>query len=316
MSSRRLFGLVCLLLLCVPARAAQPSTTPPPALPGRALLPDRFDLRATLKRTIDVSRPIDGQVVILENSEDIALQSPLDQEVTIPKRALLYGRYYVQGNTLSLRVERALWNGGSVPLNAYLIAPVPLNVPASQPAGYSTAPPRLLGISADASFGSRLTLAAQQQELPAGTPLALRHLDRDYKPQAVLSEIDSTWDDVAVARRLAPTGDARSELVLGLAYMQDQLLRRDPVKAAFWFLRAAEQGLPAAQNDIAVLYADGQGVARDDVAAHMWFELSIEGGRERDRSALEILERRMSPAQIADATQRAAAWRQAHPQRH
>ena len=55
----------------------------------------------------------------------------------------------------------------------------------------------------------------------------------------------------------------------------------DYSEAARWERRAAEQGEPNAQTDIAYLYETGKGVPLDYVAAYTWYTRAIAAG---DRS--------------------------------
>jgi TPR repeat protein len=49
-------------------------------------------------------------------------------------------------------------------------------------------------------------------------------------------------------------------------------LPRDDAAAAEWFRKAADQGFPQAQFNLASFYASGRGVQRDDAVAAGWFE--------------------------------------------
>lgn len=71
----------------------------------------------------------------------------------------------------------------------------------------------------------------------------------------------------------APSAEAMSHLSR-LA----SLTRRDYELAAFWYRRAAEQGLAVAQNNLAFLYSSGQGVPRDNTQAAVWFRRAAEQG--------------------------------------
>jgi hypothetical protein len=68
-----------------------------------------------------------------------------------------------------------------------------------------------------------------------------------------------------------------------------------------WFQRAAEQGHPVAKLFLGVMYAEGRGVPQDYDRAHMWFSLAAAQGEQKAVKALDMAERRMTPAQIAEA---------------
>jgi TPR repeat protein len=49
-------------------------------------------------------------------------------------------------------------------------------------------------------------------------------------------------------------------------------------QAAIWFRKAADQGSPESQNNLAVLYASGHGVEQDFVEASVWYRKAAENG--------------------------------------
>jgi hypothetical protein len=55
---------------------------------------------------------------------------------------------------------------------------------------------------------------------------------------------------------------------------------------------------------------------QDDVLAHMWFNLSAEQGEQKAAAALELAERRMTPAQIAESQKLAREWKAAKQPSH
>ena len=114
---------------------------------------------------------------------------------------------------------------------------------------------------------------------------------------------------------LAQAGDVSAQYSLGKLYEKgDGVVSEDFVKAVSWYKLAAAQGLPQAQNDLALMYAQGrggpadleqatklwrqaaeqnypwaqfnlgialfrgQGVAPDQAAAAVWFERAAEAG--------------------------------------
>lgn len=87
--------------------------------------------------------------------------------------------------------------------------------------------------------------------------------------------------------------------------------RRDYSNAMRHWRPLADQGNPAAQSNVALMYAKGQGVPRDYVRAYMWSSLSAsrghrDGGRNRDSIA-----KGMTPPQISHAQKLAREWRPA-----
>jgi TPR repeat protein len=69
---------------------------------------------------------------------------------------------------------------------------------------------------------------------------------------------------------LAEQGDAASQMKVALAFDKED----DFPEAAFWYQKAAEQGVSEAQNNLGVMYKDGQGIRQDFGEAARWFLLA------------------------------------------
>ncbi len=74
------------------------------------------------------------------------------------------------------------------------------------------------------------------------------------------------------------------------------------------FRLLAERGNEAAQANLGFMYAKGQGVPKDYVLAHMWATLAAAQGRENAVELCDLLEKRMTPSQLAEAQRRAREW--------
>ncbi len=74
----------------------------------------------------------------------------------------------------------------------------------------------------------------------------------------------------------------------------------------------AEQGYASAQYNLGVMYDNGQGVAQDYIQAHMWFNIAGANGYEDGRKNRDIIEKRMTPDQIAEAQKLAREWMEKH----
>ena len=53
----------------------------------------------------------------------------------------------------------------------------------------------------------------------------------------------------------------------------------------------------------------------DYVEAHKWWNIAAAGGEERAKKSRNIVERLMTPEQIAEAKRRASDWMKAHAKR-
>ena len=87
------------------------------------------------------------------------------------------------------------------------------------------------------------------------------------------------------------------------------LKRRDYATALRLIRPLAEQGDANAQYNLGVFYDNGLGVRQDKVRAYMWFNLSAAQGREGAAAFRDLIARRMTPAQIAEAQRLAREWK-------
>ena len=60
------------------------------------------------------------------------------------------------------------------------------------------------------------------------------------------------------------------------------------------------------------MYKDGQGVVQDYVMAHMYFNLAGAGGHKRAIKNRGIVEKKMTPSQVAEAQKLAKEWMKKH----
>ena len=72
--------------------------------------------------------------------------------------------------------------------------------------------------------------------------------------------------------------NAKAQFSLGKMYYEGQGVHQDYAEAARWYLKAAEQGYPAAQNNLGTMYAKGQGVRQDYTQAVQWCRRAAEQG--------------------------------------
>ena len=82
----------------------------------------------------------------------------------------------------------------------------------------------------------------------------------------------------------------------------------DDKEAVKWYRLAAEQRITGAQSNLGLMYEKGQGVEQDYVEAHKWFNISGINGNEIGRRNADIIEKKMTPGQIAVAVGLARKW--------
>jgi TPR repeat protein len=87
--------------------------------------------------------------------------------------------------------------------------------------------------------------------------------------------------------------------------------RRDYTTAARIIRPLAESGDATAQYNLGVFYDNGLGVPQDKINAYMWLSLAAAQGREGAAAIRDLMARRMTPAQIAEAQKLAREWKPA-----
>ncbi|MFQ5533569.1 MAG: SPOR domain-containing protein [Sphingomonadales bacterium] len=107
---------------------------------------------------------------------------------------------------------------------------------------------------------------------------------------------------------LADQGNAIAQFNLGGMYQKGLGVAQDSDRAFNLFRAAAERGHGSSQYNLGVMYANGTGVGRDYVQGYLWVSLATEqmpAGDARDLAlkVREVIERRMSPEQLAQAKQ-------------
>ena len=99
----------------------------------------------------------------------------------------------------------------------------------------------------------------------------------------------------------AKNGEIFSQVAVAYMHYMGQGVPRNFGQASKWFRRAAEAGNALAQNNLGYMYSNGQGLLQNYVLAHMWYNLAAAQGEKTAGKNRLHLERRMPPAQIAQA---------------
>lgn len=117
-------------------------------------------------------------------------------------------------------------------------------------------------------------------------------------------------------RRAADQGIPDAQHNLGLMYYYGQGVPQNFIEAARWYRRAADQGMPDSQVNLGIMYYNGQGVSQDYVLAHMWLNLAASQYPESVKKKVndvvhyrDIVDAKMTPAQIAEAKRLAREWK-------
>lgn len=85
---------------------------------------------------------------------------------------------------------------------------------------------------------------------------------------------DWTPEKIANLKEEAENGDTQAECVLGILYLDGDVIRQDYTQARKWFEKAAIKGNAVAQMNLGFMYHDGEGVRQNYQTALMWFKKS------------------------------------------
>ena len=115
-------------------------------------------------------------------------------------------------------------------------------------------------------------------------------------------------------RQAAGHGSVPAERSVGDFYRKGRVVAADAAEAARWYRRAADGDDVRAQYQLGQMYFDGTGVTRDYASAYVWFSLAaaqtpLEDNRKGLLELRNIAAARMTPAAVAAARRRVAAWR-------
>ena len=113
-------------------------------------------------------------------------------------------------------------------------------------------------------------------------------------------------------RKAAEQGHANVQLYLGTMYENGEGVDQDFKEAVKWYRKAAEQGHAEAQLYLGTMYEDGNGVTKDYVQAHKWFNTAAANGDKEGAKKRDVVETRMTSADITKAQKLAREWMKKH----
>jgi TPR repeat protein len=90
---------------------------------------------------------------------------------------------------------------------------------------------------------------------------------------------------------------------------KDHMIFKDYVRSAGYSRQAADSGDEIAQFSLGKMYVEGKGVIQDYVQAHMWFNISNSRGHKPAIKLRDIIEKKMTKDQIAEAQELARNWK-------
>ena len=102
-------------------------------------------------------------------------------------------------------------------------------------------------------------------------------------------------------RPLAEQGDPAVQYNLGLMYVDGHGVPQDYGEAIKWFRRSADQDYEQAQHNLGAMYGSGQGVKRDYVQAYKWLNICAAKGNGGCISQRDQVAKKLKASQIAEA---------------
>ena len=90
-------------------------------------------------------------------------------------------------------------------------------------------------------------------------------------------------------RKAAANGQPRAQFEVARRFAKGKTVERDFAEAARWYMRAASQGFAPAQYRLAALYERGRGLKRDVGRARIWYQRSAEAGNVKAMHNLAVL---------------------------
>ena len=102
-------------------------------------------------------------------------------------------------------------------------------------------------------------------------------------------------------RLAAQQGEENAQSSLGVMYDKGEGVAQNHAEALKWYRLAAQQGEAVAQSNLGLKYFNGQGAVQDYVKAHSWFNLGAINGDAEAVKRRDLVAKRMTPQQIAEA---------------
>lgn len=83
-------------------------------------------------------------------------------------------------------------------------------------------------------------------------------------------------------RSRAQAGVPGAQFNLGVIYAEGRGVQQDDAQAVYWYRLAAEQGLAQAQYHLGDMYAEGRGVSQNTAEATRWYDRAEAQGYTRE----------------------------------
>lgn len=176
----------------------------------------------------------------------------------------------------------------------------------AQPAARPAAPRQARRVAAPTPQVAQapVEVAPQESELPAegaagaeGAPEAeVAQAEPEADPNDISvehneSKVDLGTMSVQQVIDTAQKGDMYAQLMLGALFEDgtDPAIPQNVAEAAKWYAKAAKQGYPKAQHNLALLYEDGRGVKQSYTEAAKWYSKAAKAGFSEAQNNLAVL---------------------------
>ena len=91
--------------------------------------------------------------------------------------------------------------------------------------------------------------------------------------------------------KAAEQGLAKAQNNLGVMYAKGEGTSQDKKEAVKWYRKAAEQGYTPAQVNLGLAYYNGNATTKDNIYAHMWWNISASTGDDSALKNIDIIEK-------------------------
>ena len=112
--------------------------------------------------------------------------------------------------------------------------------------------------------------------------------------------------------KAAEQGNSEAQYNLGISYREGHGVPQDDNEAFKWLRKAAEQGFLDAYNNLGLMYVFGRGVQKDYIQAHASFSVAAAAGNANGSENRDIVTRKMTPTDIAEAERLVGEWMKKH----
>jgi len=150
-----------------------------------------------------------------------------------------------------------------------------------------------------------------QKQIKRGKRIAAQILESHTAPDSQFDNIDFKTV-IASLKEKALAGDSASQYKLGVIYANGRGTPQNYGEAARFYLMAALQDHPDAQNNLGSLFQNGNLGQRDSVNAYAWFTVAIQKGSKLAKNNLALIEKELSKEHIERGKRIVAQILQSH----